>query len=159
MDLKTITMVKLEDYKGSIDWRADLYDESVYLFISEGKVIAEAILFDWFEGKFDYITIDNMEVRYKGEGIGTSVVKIISDYARKEGKVGIYGESVSEALDFWNSLNVSFESNEDDPCMSCEHCEFDECDDYDFDELSPFYITCDEVDMAFDRWVRDIVNK
>lgn len=150
MNLEKITMVKLEDCKEKIDWRANLYDECVYLFMCDNKVIAEAVLFD----RCKHIVIDNIEARYKHKGIGTHVVKLISDYAREKGKEGISGESVREALDFWNSLYAEFKFKEDDPCMECFDCNCDECGDYDSDELTPFTIKSAEVDRAFDRHLR-----
>ena len=151
MNLKEITMVKLEDFKGKADWRADLYDESVYLFISEEKVIAEAVLFNGI----NHIIVDNMEVRFKRKGTGAHITKMISDYAREKGKCGISGESVYDALNFWRYMNAEFKFREDDPCMACfdDERECVGCENLNLNELTPFEIKCDEVDGAFKKWV------
>lgn len=128
MILKKITMVNLEEYEGTIDWRANLYDTDVYLFIFDNNVIAEAVLFDDYNG----IIVDNIETRLRKVGIGTYVVKKISDYAKDKGKKIIKGESVPEAEMFWSSFNANFKYSEED-------------------DLMPFVIQCSDIDYYFNK--------
>ena len=128
MILKKITMVNLEEYEGTIDWRANLYDTDVYLFIFDNNVIAEAVLFDDYNG----IIVDNIETRLRKVGIGTYVVKKISDYAKDKGNKIIKGESVPEAEMFWSSFNANFKYSEED-------------------DLMPFVIQCSDIDYYFNK--------
>lgn len=129
--LENIKMVNLEEYEGAIDWRAYLYDTSVYLFLFNEKVIAEAVLFD----DSNSIIIDNIETRFKNIGIGTYTVKRISDYAKENRKKLIKGESVPEAEIFWSSFNAQFKYD-------------------DKDDLIPFTIKCEDIDYYFNKKIK-----
>lgn len=133
INIDDLKVVRALNYNGDEKWMFYLDDESAYFFIYNNQVVAEIVLYD----EFNYIRIYDFQIKsnLRKQGFGKAVVYKIFDYALKNNKIGICGESTYDAYDFWNALGVEFEENSDD-CIDDNY----EDDDYSFEEevLTPF---------------------
>ena len=132
-DLK---MIHGSNYNGDDNWMFYINDEDVYFFIYENKVVAEAVLFNNHFSSPDYIRIYDFQVnpKLKRKGFGRATVNKIMEYALKNNKLGISGESTYDAYEFWLNLGAEFKEDNDD------NNNIDEDDNYYGDKLIPFII-------------------
>lgn len=103
--MKKINILPEKEYiklYGKPDWTGVDYDDSVYVFIEDSKIVGDCVLFEEKDG----IKIDNIEARYKNSGYGRAFVKVIKEMYGK-----IYGESVLSAIGFWSKMGAIFENN------------------------------------------------
>lgn len=139
--VEDLMMIRDTEYKGELNWRANLWGDNSWLFIhKEEGIVAEIVLLD----DFSCMKVDDFEVRpeIRKNGIGRVVIKLCMDYALEQDKKGLTGESTDFAMPFWSKLGADLEiEDEDDECFNCDNnCE--ECSLYNKNEvnLTPFIL-------------------
>lgn len=125
MDINNkIKLLSEEDYTklyGDPDWTGVDYDDHVYVFIDENNlIIGDCVLFN----EINRTKIDNFEMRFKRKGYGKICVDILKEQFHK-----LEGESVLNAMGFWNKMGAVFNQDDMDNLINIEDTDsdFEDC--------------------------------
>lgn len=124
-NIRLLTQEEYIEHYGEPDWEGVSYDNDVYIFIDNNdKIVGDCVLFTDDIG----VKVDNFEIRTKYKGYGRICVDLL-----KEKFKYIDGESVLEAMGFWNKMGAVFNQSDLDSIPDDEDEDNDKEYEYDYD--------------------------